>query len=267
MTAEPGAGGAALAGRHAVVTGGGRGIGAAIAERVAALGADLTLLGRDRAALEARCTSLEKAHGGKARPAVADVTDAAAVEAAFAQAAEAFGPPSILVNNAGTATSAPFKRTDLAAWDFMLRVNLTSVYLCCRQALPAMVEAGWGRIVTVASTAGLTGYRYVTAYCAAKHGVIGLTRSLALETATSGVTVNAVCPGFTETDLTRDAIRNIVEKTGCREDEARAQLAAANPQGRLVEPAEVAGAVAWLVLPESAAINGQAIAVAGGEVM
>ena len=152
-------------------------------------------------------------------------------------------------------------------WQQMLAVNLTGVFYCCQAAMPAMLEAGWGRIVNVASTAGLKGYRYVSAYVAAKHGVIGLTRALALEVAPRGVTVNAVCPGYTETQMVAQAVQNIVRKTGRGEDAARAELAAANPQQRLVQPQEVADAVAWLCLPASSAMNGQSIAVAGGEVM
>jgi NAD(P)-dependent dehydrogenase (short-subunit alcohol dehydrogenase family) len=189
------------------------------------------------------------------------------VAQAFALAAERFGRIDILVNNAGQALSAPFAKTDEAMWQQMLEVNLTGTYHCTQLALPPMIENGWGRIVNVASTAGLTGYSYVSAYCAAKHGVIGLTRALALEVASKGVTVNAVCPGYTETDIVRDAIANIVAKTGRDEQQARAELAAHNPQKRLVQPDEVADAVAWLCLPGSSAMNGQALAVAGGEVM
>ncbi len=210
---------------------------------------------------------LEEKYHCRALAAPADVTDADAVAAAFADAAKAVGVPSILVNNAGGAESAPFRRTGPDLWRSMIELNLTSTYLCTSQALPAMLEAGYGRIVNIASTAGLKGYAYVTAYCAAKHGVIGLTRALALETARKGVTVNAVCPGYTDTDMAHRTIANIVEKTHCSEDEARAQLAHHNPQGRLVDPAEVADAVAWLALPGSAAVTGQAIAVAGGEIM
>ena len=256
-----------LEGRHAIVTGAGRGIGAAIADRLAALGAGITLVGRTAAPLEAGRAALEAAHGVPTAIAIADVTDEAAVGQAFAAATEALGAPAILINNAGAAQSAPFKRTDLALWRRMIDVNLTSVYLCSHAVLPAMIAAGYGRIVSIASTAGLTGYRYVTAYCASKHGVVGLTRALALETAKTGVTVNTVCPGYTETDLIDEALQNIVAKTGCTRDEAYAQLAAANPQGRLVRPEEVASAVAWLVMPEQAAMTGQAIAVAGGEVL
>lgn len=234
-----------LAGRHALVTGGTRGIGAAIARALAAAGARVTVTGRE---------------SGDIRM---DVADPASVRAAFALA----GPVDILVNNAGQAGSAPFARTGEALWQRMLDVNLSGTFHCTQAALPAMLDAGWGRIVNVASTAGLTGYRYVAAYCAAKHGVIGMTRALALEVAERGVTVNAVCPGFTDTDIVRDAVANIVAKTGRSEAQALAELASGNPQQRLVQVDEVANAVLWLCMPQSGAMNGQALAVAGGEVM
>jgi 3-hydroxybutyrate dehydrogenase len=256
-----------LAGQHALVTGGNRGIGAAVAEQLAGLGAAVTLVARDQASLETQRQAIADAHGVPAAVAAADVTDEAAVARAFEAARAANGEVHILVNNAGTGKSAPFKRTDRALWDAMIAVNLTSVYLCTRAALPAMIEAKYGRIVNVASTAGLTGYRYVSAYVTAKHGVVGLTRALALETATAGVTVNAVCPGYVDTEMTRATIANIVAKTGASEEQALAQLTAVNPQGRLIAPAEVASAVAWLALPAQGSITGQAIAVAGGEVM
>lgn len=250
-------GGSPLAGRRAVVTGAARGIGAAIAEALARLGAEVTLLGRNRAALEARARTI------KGRVAVADVTDAKAVADAFKDA----GPAGILVNNAGVARSAPFHRTDDAMWREALDVNLWGAIHCTRAALPAMLEAGWGRIVNVASTAGVTGFAYVTAYCAAKHALVGLTRSLAMETAQKGVTVNAVCPGYTDTDVVAQAVANIVAKTGRTAEQARAELAAHNPQKRIIAPEEVAETVAFLCLPSSSSITGQAIAVAGGEVM
>ncbi|WP_342052106.1 MULTISPECIES: SDR family NAD(P)-dependent oxidoreductase [unclassified Cupriavidus] len=259
-----------LAGRHALVTGGSRGIGAAIARRLLADGAVVTLLGRNASAaatLEATAHALRADTGGRVHTVTADVTDADSIVTAMAHAARQAGPVQLLVNNAGQAASAPFGKTGLDTWRRMLDVNLTGTFVCTQAALPAMLEAGWGRIVNVASTAGLVGYSYVSAYCAAKHGVIGLTRALALELATKGVTVNAVCPGFTETDIVRDAVATIVGKTGRTATEARAELAARNPQRRLVQPEEVADAVAWLCQPAAAAITGQAIPVAGGEVM
>lgn len=248
-----------LNGKHAVVTGASRGIGLAVARTLAAHGARVTLMARDEATLAAAAQSTDGALDWQ----VVDVADADSVAAAFARA----GTVDILVNNAGQAASAPFGRTDAALWQRMLDVNLTGAYHCIQAALPGMVDKGWGRIVNVASTAGLTGYRYVAAYCAAKHGLVGLTRALALEVAAKGVTVNAVCPGFTDTDIVRDAVANIVRATGRTEDDARAELASANPQGRLVQPDEVAHAVAWLCMPGASALNGQAVAVAGGEVM
>jgi 3-hydroxybutyrate dehydrogenase len=254
-----------LQGRHALVTGGARGIGLACARALLLRGASVTLAGRDAATL-AQAQQALRALGEVAVQAI-DVTDEASVSQGFAAAAQRFGRIDILINNAGQARPAPFLKTDTAHWQQMLAVNLSGVFHCCQAALPAMLEAGWGRIVNVASTAGLTGYRYVAGYVAAKHGVVGLTRALALEVAAKGVTVNAVCPGYTETDIVKDAIANIMDKTGRTEQEARAELAAANPQKRLVQSDEVASAVAWLCQPDSAAMNGQAIAVAGGEVM
>lgn len=258
-----------LRGRHALVTGGRRGIGAAIARQLLAEGASVTLLGRDPATLDATVTTLQAHRLGDASVGAvcADIADPASVDAAFAAASAARGAITVLVNNAGQAHSAPFGKTDLALWQRMLDVNLTGTFLCTQAALPAMLDAGWGRIVNVASTAGLIGYGYVSAYCAAKHGVIGLTRALALELAAKGITVNAVCPGYTETDIVRDAVANIVGKTGRTEEQARAELAARNPQRRLVQPDEVADAVAWLCRPSASAITGQALPVAGGEVM
>jgi NAD(P)-dependent dehydrogenase (short-subunit alcohol dehydrogenase family) len=256
MNTEP------LAGKHAVVTGAGRGIGAAIAAALAQAGARLTLMGRNRAQLEAQAGKLE----AQVHVEVCDVSDPGQVQQAFEGASRVLGSITILVNNAGQAESQPFAKSDLGLWERMLAVNLTGTFLCTQAALPGMLGAGWGRIVNIASTAGLKGYPYVSAYCAAKHGVIGLTRSLALELARKNITVNAVCPGYTQTDLLEASLAHIAQKTGKSAAQARGELARANPQGRLVEPQEVAQAVLWLCLPESAAINGQAIAVAGGEV-
>jgi len=197
-----------------------------------------------------------------------DVTSEAAVSAGLARARRAFGPVSILVNNAGEAPSASFEKTDSALWSRVLAVNLTGAYLVSRAILPDLKARGAGaRLINIASTAGLAGYPYVAAYCAAKHGLIGLTRALALELARTGVTVNAVCPGFTETPLIERAVETIVAKTGRSQAEARAELAKSNPQGRLVRPEEAADAVLWLASPGASSINGQAIVVAGGEVM
>lgn len=253
--------------RHALVTGGARGIGLAVTRALLGAGARVTMLGRSRPHEPA----LQKALGAESLRRVhvvaADVSEPAAVAAAFADARARFGAVDTLVNNAGQADSAPVLKTDMVLWQRMLAVNLTGTWICTRQALPAMLEAGWGRIVNVASTAALRGYAYVSAYCAAKHGVLGLTRSLALELATKGVTVNAVCPGYTETDLLQRSVDNIVAKTGRSADDARAQLASGNPQGRLVQPKEVADAVLWLCGAAADAVTGQAISVSGGEVM
>jgi NAD(P)-dependent dehydrogenase (short-subunit alcohol dehydrogenase family) len=254
-----------LAGRHALVTGAGRGIGAAIARRLAADGAWLTLLGRSREPLWALANELPQT--ARVRVLVCDVADAEAVSRAWQSLADGGPPVHILVNNAGQAASAPLVRTSDELWQRMLAVNLTGTFNCTRAALPAMLRAGYGRIVNVASTAGQRGYAYVAAYAAAKHGVIGLTRSLALEVAAKGITVNAVCPGFTETDLLHDSISHIVTTTGRDANAARAELTRHNPQGRLVSPDEVAHAVAWLCTPAAGSVNGQSISISGGEVM
>ncbi len=251
-----------LQGRHALVTGAARGIGAAIARALALEGAQVTLLGRRLDALERSARALP----GATHAVVADVGDPAQVQAAFAQARERFGPVDILVNNAGQAESAPFAKTSLELWQRMLAVNLTGSFLCAQAALPDMLARRRGRIVNIASTAGQKGYAYVAAYVAAKHGVIGLTRALALEVAAKGVTVNAVCPGYTETDILRESVANVVAKTGRSAAEALAAFAAGNPQQRIVAPEEVADAVRWLCGDGAAAVNGQSISVSGGEV-
>jgi NAD(P)-dependent dehydrogenase (short-subunit alcohol dehydrogenase family) len=254
-----------LRSEHAVVTGAGRGIGAAIARALASQGAKVSLLGRSRESLDKLAAELSGST--ETCVALADVTDGSALQAAFARAKEQFGPVTILVNNAGQARSAPLHTGDDSLWNEMLAVNLGGVYRCIRCALPDMLQTGRGRIINIASVAGLTGYPYVTAYCAAKHGVIGLTRSLAMELARKNITVNAVCPGYSDTDMVRDAVANIQAKTGRDEAAARAALTAHNPQGRLITPEEVAQTVLWLCSAGAASITGQSIAVAGGEVM
>jgi NAD(P)-dependent dehydrogenase (short-subunit alcohol dehydrogenase family) len=255
--------GVSLQGRHAVITGAGQGIGAAIAAALAEAGASVTLMGRRVEPLEAVAARLPSS---RCHIVTADVTRVDQVHDAFASARAALGPVAILVNNAGQAESAPFGATSLALWNRMLAVNLTGTFVCTQAALPDLA-GGWGRIVNVASTAAQRGYAYVAAYAAAKHGVLGLTRSLALELARRGVTVNAVCPGYTDTELLRASIAKVVEKTGRSEERARAEFERTNPQHRLVQPEEVAALVAWLCTDAAASVTGQALSVSGGEVM
>jgi NAD(P)-dependent dehydrogenase (short-subunit alcohol dehydrogenase family) len=257
-----------LAGRHAVVTGAARGIGAAIAQALAAAGVRVSLLGRDLAKLQTSVAAIKKRHSASATAAfAADVADSAAVGQAIASARAHFGPVHLLINNAGQAASASFLKTDEALWDRMLAVNLTGTYLVTRAVLPDMLAGSFGRIVNIASTAGQRGYPYVVAYTASKHGVVGLTRALALEVATNGITVNAICPGYTNTDIVRDAVDNIVSQTGRTAEEARAILVRTNPQRRLIEPEEVAQAALWLCGAHAASITGQCLSIAGGEIM
>ena len=254
-----------LEGQHAIVTGASRGIGAAIAAALARAGATLTLMGRDRQALAAIGSQLREAHGGNATTVVCDVASEESVRAAFDEAAAAHGAPHVLVNNAGQAEGAPFADTTRAIWDRMLAVNLTGAYLCTQQVMPAMLERGDGRIVNIASTSGLRGYRNTTAYTASKHGLVGFTRALAAEVARTRITVNAVCPAYTDTAMAERAAQAVARDMKRDEEEARAMIARTIPRGRLIEPREVAGTVLWLCSPDASGVHGQAITVAGGD--
>lgn len=255
-----------LEGKHAIVTGGSRGIGAAVAKEFVSRGATVTIMGRDREALERQAQDMR----GEERVTVAveecDVSQPSSVRTAFSQAIANLGPPYILVNNAGTAKSRSFTQLTPEIWNETIAVNLTGTYLCTSEVLPGMIEAGEGRIVNVASTAGLRGYRTMSAYCASKHGIIGLTRSLALETAKQGITVNAVCPSYTDTYLTSLAVDNLVKNLNKTADEAMGMLVGTIPRGRLITAEEVASAVAWLCSPSASGVTGIALPIAGGEV-
>jgi NAD(P)-dependent dehydrogenase (short-subunit alcohol dehydrogenase family) len=250
-----------LSAHHALITGGGSGIGAAIAKRLHAAGARVSLVGRTRERLEHTAAEL----GERAIYAVGDVADAASLGGALDQVRAVHGPVSILINNAGIAPTAPFHRTDEALWQTVLGTNLHGTYQAIRLLQTELMAAPSARIINISSTAGLRGYGYASAYCAAKHAVIGLTRALAREFARSSLTVNAVCPGFTDTAIVTRAVDLIQARSGRSADETVAALVADNPQGRLVTPEEVAETVHWLCLPGSAAVNGRSIAVDGGE--
>lgn len=254
-----------LAGHHAVVTGAGRGIGAAIAMELARVGASVTLLGRDQKRLDLHADLVAKAHGVETAAVTCDVTAAASVAEAFRVARETFGPPRVLVNNAGASLGAPFSDTTLAMWNALIAVNLTGAFLCMQQVVKDMLEAGAGRIVNIASVSGLKAFQMVSAYTASKHGLIGLTRAVAAETAKAGVTVNAVCPGYTDdTGMVKYAEQNLMA-SGRTQEEARTMMLRTLPRGTFITPDEVAATVSWLCSPAAAAINGQAIVLAGGE--
>lgn len=257
-----------LDGKHAVVTGGGRGIGAAVAAELARLGASVTIMGRDVQVLTAHARELQATVTTEVNAVQCDVADEGSVAEAFAAARERFGAVYALVNNAGQADGALFGETTRDLWDRTLAVNLTGAYECMQQVLPAMLAARGGRIVNVASTAGLRGYARMSAYCASKHGLVGLTRAVAQEVAKAGVTVNAVCPGYTDTGMAQQAVGALIGagKAGSRE-EALAMIARINPRRMLVTPHEVASAVAWLCSPAASAVTGTEIVVANGEVV
>ena len=257
-----------LADRTAFVTGGGRGIGRAVALALAREGARVMVVARTAAEVERVAGEIRAERGdGAAGHATCDVADPESVRAAFAECAKAFGrSPDVLVNNAGIAESAPLAKTSDEMWARHLAVNLSGVFYCTRAALPPMVERGWGRVINIASIAAKTGAPYIAAYSASKHGVLGLTRSAALEVARKGVTVNAVCPGYVETDMTTRAVENITATTGRSAEEALETLRRMSAQHRLVTPEEVAALCVLLASEDGRGITGQAINVDGGSV-
>ena len=256
-----------LKGQHALITGGSRGIGAAISNALAALGADISLIARDETSLQIQGDYLKSKFEANISLASADVTVEKEIIKSFKTSVNTNGPVSILVNNAGIGKSMPFHKMDLDFWKKTLDLNLTGTFLCTQQVYQDMRERGYGRIINISSTVGLRGYPYIAAYTASKHAVIGLTRTLALEAVKKGITVNAICPGYTETDLVSEAIENIAKTSGRDKENIKTEIKNMSPMGRLVTPEEVAESAAWLCLPSSASITGQAIVVAGGSVM
>ncbi|MFH1804683.1 MAG: SDR family oxidoreductase [Pseudomonadota bacterium] len=250
-----------LAIRRAVVTGGGSGVGAVIAQKLAEAGVQVVITGRRMEPLQ----ETARLHAS-ILPLQADVRDENSVAAMFAAAQKLLGGIDLVIANAGMAQSAPVAKIGLDLWQDTLSVNLTGAFLTFREGLTVMDRTAPGRLIAIASTAGLKGYPYVAAYCAAKHGVVGLVRAMAVELAKTSVTVNAICPGFTETPMLEQSIENIVAKTGMSHDAARASLSAANPQGRFIQPAEIADAVMWLCAENAGSVTGQAISVSGGEI-
>jgi NAD(P)-dependent dehydrogenase (short-subunit alcohol dehydrogenase family) len=254
-----------LEGKHAIITGGSRGIGAAIAAGLVRHGADVTIMGRSAEWLERRAAELRGEKGATVAAEQCDVADPSSVRSAFARATATLGPAYILVNNAGIATSRKLVDLTPAIWNETIAVNLTGTYLCTSEVIPSMIEAKAGRVVNIASTAGLRGYKTMTAYAASKHGVIGFTRSLALETAKLGITVNAVCPAYTDTDMAAAGVSALMTNLGKTQEEAAKMLTSNIPRGSLITPEEVAAAVTWLCSPDASGVTGIALPVAGGE--
>ncbi|HXE57544.1 MAG TPA: SDR family NAD(P)-dependent oxidoreductase [Gemmatimonadales bacterium] len=255
-----------LDGRTAVVTGGGRGIGRAVAEALAGAGAAVVLGARSVGEVEAAAAGL-RTLGAQAWGLALDVTDPGSVDRFAKEAGALLGRVDVLVNNAGTASSAPLHRQTLEEWQRLFAVNVTGTFLCTRAFVPGMVERRWGRVVNVASVAGLAGAKYVAAYAASKHAVIGFTRSVAAEVAATGVTINAVCPGYVDTPMTDESVRRIMEKTGMSRAQALEAILGTTPQRRLIEPAEVAHAVLALCDERAKGINGQAVVIDGGALL